>query len=67
MNKNITTNKDVIDKNVVIESDEIIDIKIITSKDIIEKNAIKKFDTIRAKHLEHDQRNDCDCRELDEF
>ncbi len=54
IDKNIIINKDVIDKNVIIENDDIIHKKIITSKDIIEKNAIKKFNTIRAKHFEHD-------------
>jgi hypothetical protein len=67
IDKNIITNKNVIDKNVVIENDDIIDKKVITSKDIIEKNANEKIDTNRAKHFERDQMNNCDYREFDEF
>ncbi len=67
IDKNIITNKNVIDKNIVIKNDDIIDKKIITSKNIIEKNAIEKINTNRAKHFERDQRNNCDCRELNEF
>jgi NDP-sugar pyrophosphorylase family protein len=67
IDKNIITNKDVIDKDVVIENDDIIDKKVITNKNIIEKNVIEKIDTSRAKHSERHQTNNCDCRELDEF
>ncbi len=67
VDKNIITNKNAIDKNVIINDDDIIDKKIITNEDVIEKNAIEKIDTVRAKHFERDQMNDCDCREFDEF
>jgi NDP-sugar pyrophosphorylase family protein len=67
IDKNIITNKNAIDKNVIINDDDIIDKKIITNENVIEKNAIEKIDTVRAKHFERDQVNDCDYREFDEF